>query len=96
MDLNRSPWPGRLYFAGESNFTGHAIECRINAENPMPILRRLPAVWKCITRLVAGVRLDSHVYAGYVPPYDYGGQTDYRGQNRREAIARMSPRSANT
>jgi acetyl-CoA carboxylase biotin carboxylase subunit len=46
----------------------HAIECRINAEDPMNDFRPSPGVLH--TPGGHGVRVDSHVYAGYViPPY---------------------------
>ncbi len=53
-----------------TNVRGHAVECRINAEDPNTFL---PSPGK-ITRFHApggfGVRWESHIYAGYtVPPY---------------------------
>jgi len=52
-------------------FHGHAIECRINAEDPAHDFRPCPGK---ITSLHfgggPGVRIDSHIYAGYeIPPY---------------------------
>lgn len=71
---------------------GHAIECRINAENPDNFL---PSPGK-ITRFHApggmGVRWESHVYSGYtVPPYydSMIGKLICYGENRDVAIARM-------
>ncbi len=51
--------------------TGHAIECRINAENPEKNFRPCPGT---ITDMYLpggkGVRIDSAIYSGYtVPPY---------------------------
>jgi acetyl-CoA carboxylase biotin carboxylase subunit len=71
---------------------GHAIECRINAEDPE---RFLPSPGK-IERFHApggmGVRWESHVYSGYtVPPYydSMIGKLICYGENRDVAIARM-------
>ncbi|WP_150138059.1 acetyl-CoA carboxylase biotin carboxylase subunit [Candidatus Enterovibrio escicola] len=71
---------------------GHAIECRINAEDPV---RFLPCPGK-IERFHApggmGVRWESHVYTGYtVPPYydSMIGKLICHGENRAVAIARM-------
>lgn len=71
---------------------GHAIECRINAEDPVTFL---PSPGK-ITRFHApggfGVRWESHIYTGYsVPPYydSMIGKLITYGENRETAIARM-------
>ncbi len=71
---------------------GHAIECRINAEDPE---RFLPSPGK-INRFHApggmGVRWESHIYSGYtVPPYydSMIGKLICYGENRDVAIARM-------
>lgn len=72
---------------------GHAIECRINAENPDKNF--IPSPGK-ITSVHfpggLGVRVDSHIYNGYtVPPYydSMIGKLICFGENRAEAIARM-------
>jgi acetyl-CoA carboxylase biotin carboxylase subunit len=72
---------------------GHAIEVRINAEDPMKDFRPSPGQ---ITSFHApggyGVRLDSHVYSGYViPPYydSLVGKLITFGADRNEAIDRM-------
>ncbi|HRJ53745.1 MAG TPA: acetyl-CoA carboxylase biotin carboxylase subunit [Candidatus Thiothrix moscowensis] len=71
---------------------GHAIECRINAEDPNTFA---PSPGK-ITRYHApgglGVRVDSHIYADYsVPPYydSMIGKLIVHGENRMTAISRM-------
>jgi acetyl-CoA carboxylase biotin carboxylase subunit len=71
----------------------HAIECRINAEDPSNGFRPSPGR---ITSLHFpggfGVRVDSHAYAGYYisPHYDsLIAKLIVRGKNREEAIARM-------
>ncbi|MBE1277603.1 acetyl-CoA carboxylase biotin carboxylase subunit [Enterovibrio baiacu] len=71
---------------------GHAIECRINAEDPE---RFLPCPGK-IERFHApggmGVRWESHIYSGYTVPPHYDsmiGKLICFGENRDVAIARM-------
>ncbi len=72
---------------------GHAIECRINAEDPAA--RFMPSVGK-IKRLYMpggpGVRVDSHIYSGYAVPHYYDSllaKIIVYGDTRSEAIARM-------
>ena len=77
------------------NYTpeAHAIECRINAEDPYNDFRPSPGK---ITTLHTpgghGVRVDSHVYAGYVIPPFYDsmiGKLITIAQTREEAIDTM-------
>ncbi len=72
---------------------GHAIECRINAENPAKGFMPNPGV---ISGYLApggfGVRVDSHVYQDYeIPPYydSMIGKLICWGRNRNEARRRM-------
>ncbi len=72
----------------------HAIECRINAEDPAQGFRPSPGL---ITNLHMpgghGVRIDSHIYAGYTIPPNYDSMIAkliVSGQSREEAITRMS------
>jgi acetyl-CoA carboxylase biotin carboxylase subunit len=74
-------------------FRGHAIECRINAEDPdrnfMPSPGRVDAY---IAPGGPGVRVDSHCYPGYVIPQFYDSLVSKLivwGNDRTEAIARM-------
>lgn len=71
----------------------HAIECRINAEDPFNDFRPSPGK---ITTLHTpgghGVRVDSHIYSGYIiPPYydSMVGKLITVAQTREEAIAKM-------
>jgi acetyl-CoA carboxylase biotin carboxylase subunit len=71
----------------------HAIECRINAEDPANDFRPSPGK---ITNLHFpgghGVRIDSHVYAGYVIPPFYDSMIAkliVSAQTREEALVRM-------
>jgi len=85
---------GKLELAQEDiAFQGHSIECRINAEDPqkgfMPSPGRITGL-----SLPAGpgVRVDSHIYAGYVlPPYydSLLGKLIVWDETREKAIARM-------
>ncbi len=75
-------------------FKGHAIECRINAEDPFDDFRPSPGrIEMYYPPGGRGVRLDSHAYAGYViPPYydSMIGKLITFGKDRREAMDRMS------
>tara|TARA_R110002072_G_scaffold4650_5_gene32232 strand:+ start:14700 stop:16043 length:1344 start_codon:yes stop_codon:yes gene_type:complete len=54
----------------EITFKGHAIECRINAENPTTFIPSPGTVTQFHAPGGLGVRVDSHLYNGYqVPPY---------------------------
>lgn len=72
---------------------GHVIECRVNAEDPSRNFQ--PSPGKITTFHPPGgpgVRLDSHVYAGYtVPPYydSLLAKLICQGRDRTEALARM-------
>jgi acetyl-CoA carboxylase biotin carboxylase subunit len=73
---------------------GHAIECRINAEDPFDDFRPCPGrVEMYYPPGGHGARVDSHVYAGYTIPSNYDsmiGKLVAVGNDRREAIDRMS------
>ena len=54
----------------EIDFKGHAIECRINAEDPRTFQPSPGLITKMHTPGGFGIRYDSHIYGGYkVPPY---------------------------
>ncbi len=73
--------------------SGHAIECRINAEDPYHDFRSSPG--KITSFHIPGgygVRVDTHAYAGYViPPYydSLIAKLIVHGRDRQEAINRM-------
>ncbi len=72
---------------------GHAIECRINAENPSKGFMPSPGTIK-ITHLPGGngVRVDSAIYQGYKIPPTYDSMVAkliVHGKNREEAINKM-------
>ncbi len=71
---------------------GHAIECRINAEDPELFLPSPGLVTHFHTPGGPGVRVDSHVYEGYRVPPNYDsmiGKLIVHGPDRETAIARM-------
>ena len=72
----------------------HAIECRINAEDPMNDFRPSPGkITSLHTPKGHGIRVDTHVYASYtIPPYydSMIAKIITRAQTREEAIAKMS------
>ncbi|HEX6997361.1 MAG TPA: acetyl-CoA carboxylase biotin carboxylase subunit [Gammaproteobacteria bacterium] len=72
---------------------GHAIECRINAEDPRTFLPSPGRVNLWHPPGGPGVRVDSHLYGGYVVPPHYDSliaKIITHGENRRSAIARMT------
>ncbi|HEY8519613.1 MAG TPA: acetyl-CoA carboxylase biotin carboxylase subunit [Gammaproteobacteria bacterium] len=72
---------------------GHAIECRINAEDPRTFLPSPGTVNLWHPPGGPGVRVDSHLYGGYVVPPYYDSliaKIITHGENRRSAIARMT------
>jgi len=72
---------------------GHAIECRINAENPEESFRPSPGTLKALLMPGGpGIRLDSAMYAGYtIPPYydSLMAKLIAYAPTRDEAIAKM-------
>ena len=74
-------------------FEGHAIECRINAENPKTFVGSPGLVTDFHAPGGLGVRLDSAIYAGYsIPPFydSLIGKLIVHGRDREECIARLS------
>ncbi len=81
------------YTQSDIRMEGHAIECRINCEDPDNDFRPTPGT---ISAYLApggpGVRMDSHLYPGYKVPSHYDsllGKLIAWGRNRDEAIRRM-------
>jgi acetyl-CoA carboxylase biotin carboxylase subunit len=72
---------------------GHALECRINAEDPARNFAPSPGTISIFHPPGGpGVRVDTHAYAGYVVPPNYDsliGKLITFGENRSEAIVRM-------
>ncbi len=84
----------KLPFAQKDvRFEGHAIECRINAEDPFDDFKPSPGL---ITDFHLpgglGVRIDTHCYAGYIVPPNYDSliaKLIVHAPDREQAIARM-------
>jgi acetyl-CoA carboxylase biotin carboxylase subunit len=73
-------------------FRGHAIECRINAEDPFKFTPSPGKILAWHTPGGPGIRVDSHVYAGYTVPANYDsmiGKLISYGKTRDQAIRRM-------
>ncbi|KAF8070883.1 biotin carboxylase 1 [Scenedesmus sp. PABB004] len=84
----------RLRFTQDDiEFKGHAIECRINAEDPFQNFR--PGPGRVSQYLAPGgphVRMDSHLYPDYLVPPNYDsllGKLIVWGEDRDQAITRM-------
>ena len=72
--------------------TGHAIECRINAEDPKTFMPSPGTIDVFHAPGGPGVRVDSHVYDGYKVPPNYDsmiGKIIVRGEDRNTTIKRM-------
>jgi len=82
------------YRQGDVTLRGHAIECRINAEDPARGFAPSPGrVTRWAPPAGPGVRLDTHCSEGYlVPPYydSMIGKLIVRGENRAQSIERMA------
>ena len=71
---------------------GHAIECRINAEDPDTFMPSPGLIQHFHSPGGPGVRVDSHIYEGYRVPANYDsmiGKLIVHGRDRATAIARM-------
>jgi acetyl-CoA carboxylase biotin carboxylase subunit len=83
----------KLPFAQQDiQFRGHAIECRINAEDARTFMPSPGLVNRWHPPGGPGIRVDSHVYSGYTVPPNYDsmvGKLIAHGDTRATAIARM-------
>lgn len=73
-------------------FKGHSIECRINAEDPFKFTPSPGRITNWHTPGGPGVRMDSHVFTGYMVPPNYDSMIAKLityGDTREQAIARM-------
>ncbi|MVW73370.1 MULTISPECIES: acetyl-CoA carboxylase biotin carboxylase subunit [unclassified Bordetella] len=73
-------------------FKGHAIECRINAEDPFRFVPSPGRITNWHTPGGPGVRIDSHVFNGYFVPPNYDSmiaKVITYGDTREQALARM-------
>jgi len=80
------------YRQADIELRGHAIECRINAEDPKKFIPSPGLITQYHAPGGPGIRVDSHIYSGYfVPPYydSMIGKIIAFGDTRDSAIARM-------
>ncbi len=80
------------YTQADVQIRGHAIECRINAEDPKTFMPSPGDITQLHIPGGPGVRVDTHIYNGYrVPPYydSMIGKLITHGETREVAIARM-------
>jgi acetyl-CoA carboxylase, biotin carboxylase subunit len=80
------------YRQSDIEVRGHAIECRINAEDPTSFMPSPGTIDFLHQPGGPGVRVDSHIYAGYRVPPHYDsliGKLICFGDNREIALARM-------
>ncbi|MBC3870633.1 acetyl-CoA carboxylase biotin carboxylase subunit [Undibacterium oligocarboniphilum] len=76
----------------EVTLKGHAIECRVNAEDPFKFIPSPGRITSWHTPGGPGIRVDSHAYAGYFVPPNYDsmiGKVIAYGETREQAIRRM-------
>ncbi len=84
---------------GDIEIRGHAIECRINAEDPKGFVPSPGPIRLWHAPGGPGIRVDSHIYSGYnVPPFydSLIGKIIAHGENRDAALARMKNALAET
>ncbi len=80
------------YTQDDIKINGHAMECRINAEDPNTFMPSPGTITAYHAPGGPGVRVDSHIYNGYrVPPYydSMIGKLITHGEDRHTAMARM-------
>jgi acetyl-CoA carboxylase biotin carboxylase subunit len=80
------------YTQNDIKLTGHAIECRINAEDAKTFMPSPGTITRWHSPGGPGIRVDSHVYSGYAVPPNYDsmiGKLIAHGDTRDTAIARM-------
>jgi len=83
---------GLGYRQEDISWTGHAVECRINAEDPKNFLPSPGTITQYHAPGGPGIRVDTHIYNGYtVPPYydSMIAKLIAHGQDRATALARM-------
>ena len=83
----------------EIQFSGHAIQCRLNAEDPIHFVPSPGKLWDCHFPGGKGVRVDTHAHIGYEMPGSFDSllaKLIVWGQDRDEAIAKMKAALAET
>ena len=80
------------YTQEDIRITGHAIECRINAEHPETFIPSPGRIKEFHAPGGPGIRMETHIYSGYYVPPHYDsmiGKLVAHGEDRDSAIARM-------
>ncbi len=80
------------YRQDDIHVRGHALECRLNAEDPDTFIPSPGAITQYHAPGGPGIRVDSHIYNGYRVPPNYDsmiGKLIAHGETREAAIARM-------
>lgn len=83
---------GLTFAQDDISIKGHAIECRINAEDPKTMMPSPGRIEIFHPPAGPGIRVDSHIYSNYkVPPYydSMIAKVIVHGRNRKAAIKRM-------
>jgi len=80
------------YRQDQIHIRGHALECRLNAEDPETFVPSPGSISQYHAPGGPGIRVDSHIYSGYRVPPNYDsmiGKLIAHGESRASAIARM-------
>ena len=83
---------GLSYRQEDIEIRGHAVECRINAEDPRTFMPSPGTITQYHAPGGPGIRVDSHIYNGYRVPPNYDsmiGKIIAHGEDRATALARM-------
>ena len=81
------------YTQEDITFKGHAIECRINAEDPKTFIPSPGKIARYHTPGGFGIRVDSHIYQGYTVPPHYDSMVAKLiayGDTREECLSRLN------
>ena len=90
--INIAAGNGLSYQQDDIRLHGHAVECRINAEDPETFMPSPGMIESYHAPGGAGIRMETHIYNGYmVPPYydSMIGKLIASGETRTSALARM-------
>ncbi|HRY18101.1 MAG TPA: acetyl-CoA carboxylase biotin carboxylase subunit [Candidatus Competibacteraceae bacterium] len=80
------------YHQDDIHVRGHALECRLNAEDPDTFMPSPGTITQYHAPGGPGIRVDSHIYNGYRVPPNYDsmiGKLIAHGETREAAVARM-------
>jgi acetyl-CoA carboxylase biotin carboxylase subunit len=80
------------YTQEDIHLSGHAIECRLNAEHPETFIPSPGRIEEFHAPGGPGIRMETHIYSGYYVPPNYDsmiGKLIAHGEDRGSAIARM-------